>query len=1213
MKSSCVPVAPYIGGSQLRGVLATHGASKLISNRCKRPLAAAVSCLLCLSFAIGPTPAKSLRVLSSPARLIPNSEITGQVDADVRLLEAGKTIERELKGGDAHLYQIALSADQYLEIVVEQKGINLSVALSRPDGQKVMNVDDAKGMQGTELLTYIAKASGPYRIEVRPAGRNSSPGLYQIVSWAPRTPTPKDRALEEARILSEESRILRQKGKYDEALNLAERALAIREETLGPDHTTVADSLHALASLYDDKSDYGKAEPLNLRALAIREKNLGPDHLDVAKTLNNLAWIYGVRQDYSKAEAYYRRALGIQEKLLGADDPEVATTLNDLALLYYEKGDYERSIEVNQRVLAIREKTLGPADSGVAKALNNLALVYEKKGEYAKAEAIYKAALTIWENALGVDHPEVSFAVDNLARVYFYQGDYTKSEPLHQRALTIREKALGPENPSTITSRHNLAVLYLHKGDYARAEPLFQRVITAWEKALGPDNARVAQPISNLAKLYESVGDYERAEPLYQRALAIREKTLGPKHPEVGESLNNLGQIYLKRKDDARAEALLQRSRELLEKAMGPDYPGVALPLSNLAALYENKGDDGQAEILYQRALAIREKALGPNHPDVAQSLNSLARLYRKKGFNQKALALMERSQEIREHNLYLNLPVGSERQKLDYLKLYSADTDEILSFQNELAPLDSKALRLAFTTLLRRKGRALDAMSASIASLRSRSNPQDQVLFSQLFDARSHLAAVAIRGPDKNNAASYVSRLKRLEDDVDRLEIEVTARSAAFRSHSQPITLESIQALLPEGTALIEFARYQAAAAKTDGHEQSRYAAYLLVAGRQAQCVDLGAAEPIDRAVAAWRRALRDPQRTDANRLARALDEKVMRPVRELCGQSQHLLISPDGSLNVIPFAALVDERNRYLVERFSITYLTSGRDLLRLQVASNSRTGPVVVADPAFGEPATIPPPGDAIPTLTQAGTAGVRRTRVDYSQVFFGPLPGVGAEVRALRELLPRATFLTKEQATKAALKQVSGPSILHIATHGFFLEDSPSESSSAHSKSSETGKVNVESRLGKWATWVDNPLLRSGLALAGANQGRGGDDDGVLTALEASGLDLWGTKLVVLSACDTGVGDVRNGDGVYGLRRSLVLAGAESQVMSLWPVSDRSTGELMTGYYRALVQGQGRGEALRQEQLLMLHSKSRSHPYYWAGFIQSGEWANLEGKR
>jgi CHAT domain-containing protein len=212
-----------------------------------------------------------------------------------------------------------------------------------------------------------------------------------------------------------------------------------------------------------------------------------------------------------------------------------------------------------------------------------------------------------------------------------------------------------------------------------------------------------------------------------------------------------------------------------------------------------------------------------------------------------------------------------------------------------------------------------------------------------------------------------------------------------------------------------------------------------------------------------------------------------------------------------------------------------------------------------------------------------------------------------VRALRKLLPQATFLTKEQATKVALQRVRGPSILHVATHGFFLQDDRQTRDGGATQNKD------DTRLGKLIAHVENPLLRSGLALAGANQGLKGDDNGVLTAFEAAGLDLWGTKLVVLSACDTGIGEVKSGDGVYGLRRAFILAGAESQMMSLWPVSDRSTRDLMISYYDGLVQNAGRGEALRRVQLKMLKDRSHSHPYYWASFIQTGEWANLEGKR
>ncbi len=322
------------------------------------------------------------------------------------------------------------------------------------------------------------------------------------------------------------------------------------------------------------------------------------------------------------------------------------------------------------------------------------------------------------------------------------------------------------------------------------------------------------------------------------------------------------------------------------------------------------------------------------------------------------------------------------------------------------------------------------------------------------------------------------------------------------------------------------------------------------------------------------------------------------MQPIRKLLGPTTNVFLSTDRTLNLLPFAALIDEHGHFLVEKYRMTYLTSGRDLLRLQeTAPAAETSAVVLANPAFDR------------RESRHKTAVEAQRSSDLSQLVFQPLPGTAREGQSLKRILPHLRLLTGSQATESAIKQVRRPAILHVATHGFFLANQTSVAK-------------------------ENPLLRSGLILAGANQREGGGgEDGILTALEASGLDLWGTKVVVLSACETGIGDVSNGDGVYGLRRALVLAGAESQVISLWKVDDDATKDLMDEFYKKLQQGIGRTEALRQVQLSMLTStnqttkkksrggeiifadanatkaSTRSHPYYWASFIQSGDWRSL----
>ncbi|HNJ43979.1 MAG TPA: CHAT domain-containing protein, partial [Acidobacteriota bacterium] len=327
---------------------------------------------------------------------------------------------------------------------------------------------------------------------------------------------------------------------------------------------------------------------------------------------------------------------------------------------------------------------------------------------------------------------------------------------------------------------------------------------------------------------------------------------------------------------------------------------------------------------------------------------------------------------------------------------------------------------------------------------------------------------------------------------------------------------------------------------------------------------------------------------------VSQRLYQRVVKPVRELVGNTRHLLISPDGGLNLVPFAALQDETGKYLVEQYSLTFLTSGRDLLRLKVKIPSQDPAVVVADPTYGD--------GTGPVLLGKGIGRLRQ------------LDGTKAEGSFLKRLFPKAQVWMENQATKDRLKAVSKPALVHIATHGFFLEDAPKEplNGTDFQRGITLGDtpppVNVEQLR------EANPLLRSCLFFAGANgTANSTGESGTMTALEATGLDLWGTKLVVLSACDTGLGEVKNGDGVYGLRRALVLAGSEAQMMSLWPVSDEGTKELMQQYYTRLKAGEGRSEALRQVQLQMLKSKRWNHPFYWASFIQSGEWANLNGKR
>jgi len=1011
-----------------------------------------------------------------------------------RPLEPGRPVERELAGGQAHSYQITLPGGQYIHVVADQRGIDVVVTLYRPDGGKLIEVDSPNGADGPELLTWITETSGTYRLEVRSLRMNSPAGRYELRIEESRRARPEDRALLKAlveadKLDKESDRLFFNLGKQGDAIQMAERALAIREKALGPDHLDVAASLYRLGLFYDNRGDYARAEPLYGRALAIREKALGPDHPIIVPLLNSLASLYRAEGDYAKPEPLLRRALAISENKLGSEHPQVAVSLRSLAVLYQLRGDYTR------------------------------------------AEPLYQRALAIWERTLGTDHPNVRF---------------------------------------------------------------------------------FAQTLNSLGRLYEIRGDYSKAEQLYQRALAIQEKEFGPEHADVAESLYELGALYHHKSDYKKAEPLYQRALSIVEKKLGPDDWRVSIPLSYLGALYKDKGDYGKAEPLLQRALINLEKTFGPDHPQVATALDYLMTLYVAIGDSQRAIASATRAAELSESTLRRTLLIGSERQKLLYLRRFDAETNAILSLHLRSAPDSPQALRLALTTLLRRKGRGLEAATDVVARLRRLMNPADQALLDKLADTRSQLAALTLTGPGRTGPDQFKIQLTQLESEADKLEARLSAISAGFRAQSVPVTTEAIQEAIPEGAALVEFALYRSFDAKTIQRGPSNYVAYVIGPRGEPRWVELGEAAAIDRAVDLFRRALRDRKQTDVKRQARKVDELVMKPIRPLLGAAKRVLISPEGVLNLIPFAALVDEQDRYLVERYEFSYLTSGRDLLRLQSPPRSRGGPLVIADPAFGEKGSTHQQAARLLTQQPGEKSGIGQ--LDFTKLFFSPLPGTAAEAKVLKTILPQARVLTGAGATKSALKEAAAPSILHIATHGFFLEDAEPPSEPAGGLGLlDNSQPATDATNSKWSTQITNPLLRSGLGLAGANLHKGGTEDGVLTALEVAGLDLWGTRLVVLSACDSGVGEVKNGEGVYGLRRALVLAGSETQVMSLWPVSDQGTRDLMIGYYKGLVAGRGRSEALRQVQLKMLTDPKRNHPYYWASFIQSGEWANLDGRR
>ena len=892
-----------------------------------------------------------------------------------------------------------------------------------------------------------------------------------------------------------------------------------------------------------------------------------------------------------------------------AADPSSSNALAEASRLqkeadtHIDAGQFRDATEKTQRALDLRRQHLGENHSDVAYSINRLGTLAYYQGDYTRAEMLIRDALRIREATLGPDDFAVAESLNDLASMFLVRGDYVGPEPLYQRALSIYQKAASGQ-PSGDDLQlliagvfNNLALLYHRRADYERAESQYLQALAIKERIRGPDDPTVAETAANLGAVYYASAQYEKAVQVLRRALAIQEKHLAPNHASLATTSFNLAAVYVDQGDYTNAEVLFQRALTIDEQVLDPRHPRLAVRLVGLAETLRLKGEYTRAEGLYQRALQIREQALGQGHPQVADTLIAYSLLRHATGDNAAAVDLLTQGATLREDTLSLVLTTGSEEAKRLYLTKLVDETNIAASIHLRSAPTSTTAAELALTNIMQRKGRSLDAMAGHLATLRSRLDEKDRELFAQLSDAQGRLAKLVLSGVSTDEQRSGVVSAR---NEIGRLEQTISLRSAEYRAVSKKVTLTEVQKALPPRAVLLEFVSYRpffVRNARDTAFGVPRYAVYVLGDAGIASA-DLGEASVIEKEVQRFRAALSNPDTVDVRERGRALYQLLVQPIATSLHDVQHLVISPDGALNLIPFAALIGRDDRYLIERYTISYVTSGRDLMRLEEFSPDRprggTSPVIIANPLFGAPSIESAP------RPQAATRAVD-ARVLEQLMEFEALPGTSEEAAALAKILPNARVYTGTEATEVLVKQLRAPSILHIATHGFFLRQvsagPPSQEGSA--------RVAVGQSV---ATTREDSLVLSGLALAGANRRSSGDgQDGILTALEVTGLDLWGTRMVVLSACETGIGDTRDGEGVYGLRRALVLAGSESQVMSLWQVSDQATRDLMIAYYRRLRRGEGRADALRNVQLSLLRSqRQQAHPFFWASFIQSGDW-------
>ena len=960
-------------------------------------------------------------------------------------------------------------------------------------------------------------------------------------------------------------------GKYQEAEPLLKQALAMKKELFGENHPQIANTLNNLGEVYRVQGKYEAAEPLLKQALAMKEQRLGDIHPDVVTSLNNLGKLYRSQGKYEAAEPLLEKALAINKQLYDGFHPDIATSLNNLGELYRDRGRYRAAEQRLKEALAMKRVLFRENHPEVATSLNNLGELYSLQGRYKEAQTFLQEALAMYQALSQGDHPDTASSLNNLGELYASQGRYTQAEELFQESLAISENLYAEDHRAIAVSVNNLGELYASQGRYNDAAFQFQEALAMYRRLYQGDHRAIALTLNNLAELYQVQGRYTEAEALFKESLGIYQRLFAENHPELASSLNNLAEFYLVQGRDREAQPYLEKALAIWQGLYPGDHPAIAGSLNDLATFYTSQGRGKEAESFLKQALAMYQRLQGDD-PNLARILHNLARLYYSQEEYREALKFLEQGTDLEETLLSRNLVSGSEQQKRAYLALFQNTTDDAISLHLQGLSEDEEAANLALTTILRRKGRVLDVLGNSLRQLQSNSDRETQTLFQELSQVQTQLSQLAYGSSEARN-----EEIAALEQEAKELEAALMKRSAEFRRQVEPVTIAPVQAEIPKDAVLLEFIQYRPINRNGEEYGNPRYAVYLLRSQGDPQWADLGDADAINQEIENLWEVLQSPPVPAMSPIrgvgspAQTLYTQLLDPIRSAIADAEHLLIAPDSQLNLIPFAALVDADQRYLLERYRMTYLTSGRDLLRFQESKREAQTPLLLANPTYDRAVDSP-------------TWGSNQRSGDLSNLQFAALPGTAEEGAAIAQLFPEFQLFTEAEATENRLKQATNPHFLHIATHGFFLPPQPQP-------------------------LMENPLLRSGLALAGFNRRESGGEDGVVTALEVTGLNLRGTELVVLSACETGLGEVVQGEGVYGLRRAFTLAGAETQIMSLWQVADEQTKDLMVEYYQRLERGEGRGEALRQVQLEMLANPKTKSPFFWAAFIPVGNWEAL----
>jgi tetratricopeptide (TPR) repeat protein len=979
-------------------------------------------------------------------------------------------------------------------------------------------------------------------------------------------------------------------GRYKEAEPLDKEIISISKQIYERDKIEYTRPINNLATLYKTMGKYAEAEGLYTEVLNTRHETIGDNTLDYASALINLGLLYKSMNEYNKSEVYFLSALSIYEVIIGEYHESYVSALINLAGLYRTIGRLQEAEPLYNKALSIYKITSGTKTIYYANLLNNIALYYDEVGRYEQAEDYYKKALDITKELSGENNPDYATTLNNFALLYKNTGHFEQSEPLYKQAAKIRKETLGDKHPEYATSLNNLASLYESMGRNNDAELLYLQASQIIKDVFGTQNHYYANTLNNLGALYEIQKKYDEAEKLYNEALEIIKITLGDKHPEYATAMNNLALLQQSRGNFKQAEKLYLDNLQKTKEALGVRHPNYATALSNLAGLYEHTARYGEAEKLYLEAFKIREDVLGKKHPSYTLTLSSLARLYTALKKYETADTLWERTLSNYLDEIQEFFPQMSEKEKGQFYKTISNEFEEFNSYAVLRAGTHPAALSRMYNNQLATKALLLNSSNKLRQRILSSGDTALIHLFKNWVSQKEHLSKIySLSKAEIKKLAINVDSLERVNNDLEK---KLSLKSELFKNTNEIkyYSWQDVQNKLKEGEAAIEMIRFPKYKFDSAGvYSDSIFYAALIIKKTTVdhpEIVLLKNGNELEKRIINYYKnsiKIKTPDVISYNEFWKKISESL--------ADVKKIFFSPDGVYNQININSLQDiNTKKYVFDELEFHNVTNTKDLITQRPVKTSKKQMVLVGNPNY--------------TLDESKK---NKTLVNDSyESYLNQLPGTEEEVNKINKTMTQNSWNTKlfigSTATEKTIKALNNPKILHIATHGFFEKDIVNKDDNSNI---EPDKI------------TQNPLLRSGLMLAGASltlynirhtifnadKIESNFEDGILTAYEAMNLNLDNTDLVILSACETGQGEIINGEGVYGLQRAFVIAGARSIIISLWKVNDETTQKLMSVFYQELIKTGNKVTAFKNAQSSL--KKEFPEPYYWGAFVMVGE--------